>query len=69
MVVGNEDRQRLEQITERVIKSEGRQEGHEQLCAQRYAQILEKIAQLQTDLRLISKIGLILALVFERVTT
>lgn len=43
-------RDRLDVIRERVIKLEGRQEGHEEVCTQRYSQVIKDIAAVQTNL-------------------
>lgn len=54
-------RDRLESVSERVTKTEGRQEGHEALCAQRYSEILKAIAALQGDISSVSRLGLVVA--------
>ncbi len=56
-----EIRDRIEAVNERVVKSEGRQEGHELVCAQRYAQIIQNLTELKTNQSTIAKIGLIIA--------
>lgn len=48
-------------VNERVIKNEGRQEGHEQLCAERGAQMLREIAELRAYIVMVTKIGMCLA--------
>ena len=56
-------RDRMDVINERVIKAEGRQDGHESLCAERYKQILDFIAALRANIATVSKVGLLMALV------
>jgi hypothetical protein len=58
-----EIRDRIDVVSERVIRAEGRQEGHEAICAQRYAQILKELAELRAVMTLVSKVGLFLAFV------
>jgi hypothetical protein len=43
-------RDRIETVVERVVRIEGRQEGHELLCANRYSQILKEMTELRSDL-------------------
>lgn len=56
-------RNRVEAINERVVRSEGRQEGHEAVCAQRYAQILKDVAEMRIEMANQSKYGLAIAAV------
>ena len=53
--------QRLEQVNEKAIKLAGRIEGHEAVCAQRHAQIIRDLAEMRAYAAMISKVGLILA--------
>lgn len=42
-------RDRVDRLAEGVVENKGRQQGHEELCAQRYKEILEKISEVQKD--------------------
>jgi hypothetical protein len=55
-----EARDRIERVTERALKLEGRIEGHEAICAQRYGQLIKELADMQETIATNSKVGLIL---------
>ena len=54
-------RDKIESVNERVLKGEGRQDGHEMLCAQRYGQILKELTELRASITTIAKVGLFMA--------
>lgn len=57
-----EIRDRIDKVNERVIRVEGKQESHELVCAQRYAQILKDIAEVKATVTLVAKAGGIVGL-------
>lgn len=58
-----EIRGRIETVNEKVIKMEGRQDGHEILCAQRYNEILKQFVEMNTKVTQVSKTGFIIAVI------
>lgn len=54
-------RDRMDMVSERVIKAEGRQQAHEAVCIQLNTRILEEIAGLRASLRNVCQIGLTIA--------
>lgn len=58
--VSDSIRDRVEQLAERMMETKGRQQGHEELCAQRYKEILEKISEVKGDMAKLYSRGLVL---------
>lgn len=58
-----EIRSRIESVNERVVKLEGKHEGHELICAQRQLQVLREFAELRAIITMIAKVGLFIAFV------
>lgn len=54
---------RVDVINEKVLKVEGRQEGHELLCAQRYMQIIKEMTEIRSETATQSRYGLYIAAV------
>ncbi len=61
--LNREIRERIETVSDRVFRSEGRQEGHELVCAQRYGQILKELSELKILIITVAKVGLVVAAV------
>lgn len=57
-----EDRKRVDEAIERIIKTEGALLGHEQLCAERYRNILTKFEDFRALILTYGKVGAMLAL-------
>lgn len=58
-----EIRDRIEAVNERVVKLEGKHEGHELICAQRQLQILKEFADLRASIAVVSKVGMFMGFV------
>lgn len=59
-VSDNSIRDRVDRLAEGMIETKGRQQGHEELCAQRYKEILEKISEVKGDMAKLYSRGLVL---------